>query len=248
MKLSLQLYSARDAGPLADVLRLLADLGFDAVEGYGGVFGDLSALQGLLAETGLAMPSLHVALDLVESDPDQVARIAEATGAGVVFAPHLTPEQRPQDAVGWAAIADRLAAAHAAMAERGLRFGWHNHDFEFVPLPDGQVPMQIILDRAPMIEWEADIAWIIRGGADPLDWIARHGPRITAAHFKDIAPTGECGDEDGWADPGTGIMDWPAIIAALRTHARVEWLVAEHDRPADFDRFARQAARAWATI
>lgn len=110
----------------------------DVVEGCGDVLGDLSAL--------------HVAPDLVESDPVQVARIAEATGAGVVFAPHLTPDQRPQDTAGWVAIAEGLAAAHGAMTERGLRFGWHNHDFEFAPLPDGQVPMQVILDRAPLIE------------------------------------------------------------------------------------------------
>ena len=73
-------------------------------------------------------------------------------GPELFFAPHLTPDQRPQDTAGWAAIAEGLAAAHGAMTERGLRFGWHNHDFEFAPLPDGQVPMQVILDRAPLIE------------------------------------------------------------------------------------------------
>ena len=58
------------------------------------------------------------------------------------------------------------------------------------------MPMEIFLEHAPTLEWEADIAWIVRGGADPFAWIARHGDRITLAHVKDIAPKGECVDED----------------------------------------------------
>lgn len=248
MKLSLQLYSARFATPYAEVIRRLGALGYDAAEGYGGVFDKLPAIAQALSDAGMTMPSLHVSLDLVEESPDRVAEIAGQVGATMIFAPHIGPDQRPTDVAGWRAFAARLAAGHQAMAERGLVFGWHNHEFEFHPLPDGHTPMQIILDEAPMIDWEADIAWIVRGGGDPLAWIAKYGPRITAAHFKDIASEGEKTDEDGWADPGTGTMDWPAIIEALRNHARVELLVAEHDKPADFDRFAIQAARAWQNL
>ena len=108
--------------------------------------------------------------------------------------------------------------------------------------------MDILLTAAPDLEWEADIAWIVKGGGDPLDWIDRHGPRITAAHFKDIAPAGEKADEDGWADPGTGTMDWPAIAAALKAKTPCELLVAEHDNPSDFGRFARAAAELGKTL
>lgn len=245
MKLSLQLYSARFATPYADVIRRLSALGFNAAEGFGGAFDDMPAIRAALEETGMTMPSLHVSLNMIETDPQAVADLAGQVGATMIFAPHLTADQQPKDSQGWQAIGARLAAAHKDMTARGLRFGWHNHDFEFHPTPDGQIPMQIMLDAAPMIEWEADIAWIVRGKGDPLDWIARHGDRITAAHFKDIAPEGEKTDEDGWADPGTGTMDWPAIITALREQTRIELLVAEHDKPSDFDRFATQAARAW---
>ena len=64
--------------------------------------------------------------------------------------------------------------------------------------------------------------------------------RIAAAHIKDIAPEGECVDEDGWADVGHGVMDWTAIMAALRkTDAR--WFVMEHDNPKDHSRFASRS-------
>lgn len=145
-----------------------------------------------------------------------------------------------RDAAGWTAFAERLAAIGAQLLAEGYPFGWHNHDFEFEPLPDGSIPMQIILDTAPQIDWEADIAWITRGGADPMDWIARHGDRITAAHVKDIAPDGDNTDQDGWADVGHGTMPWAKIMAALRD-ANCELYVAEHDNPSDIDRFARQS-------
>ena len=71
--------------------------------------------------------------------------------------------------------------------------------------------------------------------------------RITAAHVKDIAPAGENAAEDGWADPGHGTVDWPALYAALKA-AGVEHFVMEHDNPADPARFAKRAiasAKSW---
>lgn len=248
MKLSLQLFSARDFTPYTDVIARLGVLGFDAAEGFPGVYGDAPGLRAALDAAGIGMPTLHVALDACEEDPAAVAALAATLGASAIYAPWIAPEDRPADAAGWHAFADRLAAAHEAITAKGLSFGWHNHDFEFVPTPDGQIPMEIILNRVPDLDWEADIAWIVRGGGDPLDWIARHGQRITAVHFKDVAPGGEKADEDGWADPGTGIMDWHAIFAALKSNSRASVLVAEHDNPASFDRFAARAIETFRSL
>jgi len=82
-----------------------------------------------------------------------------------------------------------------------------------------------------------DVAWVIRGGADPLAWIKAFGRRITAAHVKDIAKKGENLAEDGWADVGHGTVDWKGIYAALKA-ADVQYFVMEHDNPADDRRFA----------
>ncbi len=241
MKLSFQTYSARNFTPWADVIAHLGALGYDAAEGFGPLYEDPAATRAALDAAGLAMPTLHISLEMAEGDAAALAALAQTLGATAVYVPWIAPEARPTDAAGWEALADRLAACHARITAHGLTFGWHNHDFEFFALPDGQIPMEILLTRAPMIDWEADLAWIIRGKADPLDWIARHGQRITAAHFKDIAPMGEKADEDGWADPGTGIVDWRALHAALATQTRCAVLVAEHDNPSDFNRFAAQA-------
>ncbi len=70
-------------------------------------------------------------------------------------------------------------------------------------------------------------------------WLERYADRIVAAHIKDM--TGDpTGPEDGWADVGHGIMDWPRILPALRASSARYW-VAEHDRPSDAARFARRS-------
>ena len=96
------------------------------------------------------------------------------------------------------------------------------------------------METAPQIEWEADIAWIVRGGANPLEWIERYGKRITIAHVKDIAPQGQNTDEDGWADVGYGVVDCVTISKALR-QAGTGLFVMEHDNPNDLQRFASRS-------
>jgi sugar phosphate isomerase/epimerase len=150
------------------------------------------------------------------------------------------PADRPTDGPGWRAFGARLEAAGRPFVSAGLGFGWHNHDFEFVPTADGSIPQAEILAGGKSLEWEIDVAWVIRGGADPIQWIRRHGPRISAAHVKDIAPAGENLDEDGWADVGHGTVPWPSIMSALHA-VGCQNFVMEHDNPADHQRFAKRS-------
>ena len=89
------------------------------------------------------------------------------------------PDQRPTDAAGWPAFGERLGKVGEKAKKAGFDFAWHNHDFEFEPLADGSVPQKHILDAAPDIGWEMDVAWVVRGGADPLKWIDDYGQRIS---------------------------------------------------------------------
>ena len=81
---------------------------------------------------------------------------------------------------------------------------------------------------------------IVRGNGDHVAEIRKHATRLAACHIKDLAPSGQCLDEDGWADPGHGTMDWPALLSAMK-EANVSLFVAEHDKPNDVARFARRA-------
>ena len=152
----------------------------------------------------------------------------------------MHPDHRPATARGWRDFGARLELAGAPLRAAGLGFGWHNHDFEFVPLPDGTVPMAALLQGGPSLEWEMDVAWVVKGGADPAAWIAAEGRRITAAHVKDIAPAGQNAEEDGWADVGHGTVDWRGLMGLLRG-AGVAHFIIEHDNPSDHTRFARRS-------
>ena len=243
---SYQLYSSRNFPPLAATLTMLADLGYEGVEGYGALYADDAQVAELIAhlgDSGLAMPTAHFGLAQLEGDPAKVLSIATALGITRIYCPYLLPEDRPADAAGWHAFGQRLAAAGRPIREAGLGFGWHNHDFELKALPDGSAPQDHIFAGGPDLEWEIDVAWIVRGGADPQAWIARHAPRITAAHVKDIARPGENAAEDGWADLGQGTIDWKSVMAALRTTPCRNFIM-EHDNPSDHARFAERSLAA----
>ncbi|MDP3897343.1 MAG: sugar phosphate isomerase/epimerase [Mesorhizobium sp.] len=244
MNWSFQLYSARNFQPWDSVLDLVAAAGYTQVEGFGGVYGDLAGLRAGMDRNGLAMPTAHFSIDLLENDFDEARRIASTLGVETMICPHIVLDKRPADAAGWSAFGERLAAVGKTAAAAGYGFGWHNHDFEFKALPDGSVPMQLILDAAPDIGIELDVAWVVRGGADPLDWIDRYAGRIIAVHVKDIAPAGEAKDEDGWADVGHGTIDWAGIMPVLRARTPARVFIMEHDNPSDLGRFARRSIAA----
>jgi sugar phosphate isomerase/epimerase len=248
MDWSFQLYSARNFQPWDEVLAMLARHGYRRVEGFAGVYGDPAGLRAELDGNGLVMPTGHFSLDALENDFEGVATIAGTLGIGLLICPYVAADRRPGDAAGWAAFGRRLAAIDARAKAAGFDFAWHNHDFEFAPLPDGSTPQEHILSAAPETGWEIDVAWVVRAGADPLAWIERHGPRIVAVHVKDIARPGQGLDEDGWADVGHGSMDWKELARTLRERSAARHYVIEHDKPNDVERFARrsiEAARAF---
>jgi len=85
------------------------------------------------------------------------------------------------------------------------------------------------------------------GDGDPIGWIDRYRHRIPLIHVKDVAPVGERTNEDGWSDVGEGALPWPALWSAC-VAAGAEVMIAEHDNPSDFDRFARVSCTAMRTF
>ena len=240
---SMQLYSARKFPPLKETLQQLTDLGYAEVEGFGGLYGDLDALIGGLNETGLKMTSGHFGIDALENDVEGCLAVAKATGMKTMYCPAIDKEDRVKDAAGWTALGKRLEDASKPYVAAGIKFGWHNHAFEFVPTAEGLIPLDLMFAACPDLTWEIDIAWIIRCEADPIEFINKYADRINAVHLKDIAAIGECEDEDGWADVGHGAIEWAPIMAALQA-AYIDHYVMEHDNPKNMERFARRSLAA----
>lgn len=240
---SLQLYTARNHPPMTNVIPLIAKLGFKEVEGFGGVYGEPGKLRALMDKHEVTMPTGHFGLDMLELEKKKVLTVASVLGISKLIVPYISDEQRPASAKGWKEVGKRLAAVAAIYRDEGYPLAWHNHDFEFVELKDGTTPFELIFDAAPLLDWEIDVAWLVRGKANPYKWIKRYAAAITSVHIKDIAKRGENEDEDGWADIGQGTMDWPRIIEALKATRCVHFVV-EHDKPGDLERFCKRSMAA----
>jgi sugar phosphate isomerase/epimerase len=165
-------------------------------------------------------------------------------GVQTIYAPAPPLGEREGGEVEWTALGRELDLIGKIVTAEGVKFGWHNHNWEYANAADGRRYIDILLEQAPDILWQADIAWMVRGGADPIAELRRYAGRIDAVHVKDIAPAGQCVDEDGWADPGYGVLDWSTLVPVLK-EIGVTLFVAEHDKPNDVARFAR---RAFATV
>jgi sugar phosphate isomerase/epimerase len=242
-RLSYQLYSSRKFPDLARQCAMLAQIGYRHAEPYGGLFADIDATERALKDNGLSAPSAHVGLAMFREDlPGTLVKL-KRLGVETAVVPAIPPADRPKERAGWVTLGRELSALAKKLKDGGLRLGWHNHAFEFEKLPDGSMPLEAILGDDPDLWWEPDLAWIARGKADARAWLARYRKRIFAFHVKDIAPEGQCADEDGWADVGTGTIDFAGLLPAMRATPATIWVV-EHDNPNDDARFARRSFQA----
>jgi len=238
--LSFQLYSARTLEPLEAQLKMLTTLGYEKVEPFGGLFNDPQGLKSQLEAHRLSVPSAHIGLDRLRGEPVATVKVCRDLGIQTIYAPAPPPGERAGGEKEWAALGRELDRIGKVVTSEGLKFGWHNHNWEFAKAADGRRYLDLMLEQAPDLLWQAALAWIVRGGADPVAELKRYASRIEAVHIKDIAPAGQSVDEDGWADPGHGVLDWSRLVPVLK-EIGVTLFVAEHDKPNDVARFARRA-------
>jgi len=236
---SYQLYSARNEASLDETLKTLRQLGYTQVEGWGGQFADPAALAQSLKAAGLAMPTAHMGFQQL-ADTDATLKIVDLIGIETVYCPAPPTAEYREGGGDWQKLADDLAGIAAAFKAAGKGFGYHNHHWEFGTLADGRRPIELLL-ASPDMQWEMDLAWVVKADEDPVAWMDRLGGRISAIHVKDIAPAGEKLDEDGWADVGHGTLDWQKLLADAKARTGARYFVMEHDKPSDAIRFARQS-------
>jgi sugar phosphate isomerase/epimerase len=137
-------------------------------------------------------------------------------------------------------MGQRLALIGRRFAADGIRFAYHNHDWDFLTYGDRAGLAWLFDAAAPQdLGWEVDVGWLVRSGQDAAAWIAREGGRLAAAHVKELAREGEAGDEDGWTTLGRGVVPWDELTPMLRAHT--DLFVLEHDNPKDLEAFLRDS-------
>lgn len=236
-----QLYSSRNFPPLADQFPVLKAMGYDAIEPWLPAYeADPALFRRQLDDAGLACYGFHMPLAGLVAEPQRFIDIALTLGATYLIPPYVTAEERQPTADYWRGLGEKLAKGAEAAAPHGLQVAWHNHDFEFVALPDGSRPIDhIFAAGGPSVKFEIDCGWITRAGADPAAELVRFADRIVAIQTKDTAPIGTK-EDDGWVATGDGIIDWAALVSLFRQTA-ADHIVTEHDNPADWQRFATRS-------
>jgi len=238
--LSIQLYTLRSMEDLDRILDTVAQAGYRYVETVGSHLDDVASVRSKLDARGLMASSSHVGMAALREKPDAIAEACRTLGIADLYMPAVPPEQRDMEADGWRSLGQELGRLAERFQKDGIRFGYHNHHWELKPKDGGKTALELIFEEAEgsPLAWQVDVAWLVRGNADPKEWIRRYSSRITAAHVKDIAPAGQNEDQDGWADVGSGVLDWRNLWRSCR-EAGVKWMVVEHDKPADPARTVR---------
>jgi len=240
--ISIQLYTLRALGDVDRELDTAQAAGFRHVETVGSHLDNAADVAARLKRRGMTASSSHVSLAALRERPDTVAAGCRTLGIAQLFMPSVPPAERNMEAAGWTALGHELGAMAERFRRDGIALGYHNHNWELAPKDGAKTALELLFAAAAgsPLTWQVDVAWLVRGGADPKAWIERYKDRVVSAHVKDIAAAGEALDEDGWADVGHGVLDWRDLWRCCRA-AEARWMVVEHDKPADPARCARRS-------
>ena len=224
--IALQMYTLREEmeKDFAGTIRKVAEIGYAAVElaGHGGL--SIQELSGLLADNHLKVAGSHIGLEALESDLPKVIGEAQALGNRHVVVPYLSDDRR-RTSDDYKKVAELLNTYGESLSRSGLTLCYHNHDFEFKALENGQMGEDILLDNTDplFVKAEVDSYWVLKAGQDPVAFIQKHTGRVPLLHIKDMDPA-----DDSFAPVGTGKLPLDALIAAA-PGVGVEYLIVEQD-------------------
>jgi len=225
----LQLYTLRDQTEkdFLGTIRKVAEMGYKAVEFAGYYNTPAKDVRALLDELGLEAPSAHVGLnfgepDKIEGDLAEQIEYAKEIGLKYIVTPWAPlPENPTEDDVNH--LASILEAAGKQVTAAGLKYGYHNHDFEF-KLVNGKPAMDLLLEKVPAeyLIAEFDLGWVHMGGQNPVEYVTRYAGRVPLAHFKDFGQ----GRRD--TEVGKGVVDLKGVLGVAEK-VGIEYFIVEQE-------------------
>ena len=249
LPVGLQLYSVRDdmAKDFKGTLQKVKAMGYDGVE-FAGLFNNTpEQVKAMCAEIGLTPISAHVPLAEMLADIDKVIKDYSTLGVKYIAVPYLGDADRP-GAANFETVLANIKKIGEKFAENGITLLYHNHDFEFVKMPDGRYGLDYMYETidASILQTELDCCWVKVAGEDPAEYVKKYANRCPVVHLKDY--TGEksqnmynlIGLKESakvtstfeFRPVGYGKQDVPTILrAAIASGA--EYLVVEQDNPVE---------------
>jgi sugar phosphate isomerase/epimerase len=241
--IGIQLYTVRDAlqRDYDGTLARLAEIGYREVESGRDHDKPPKQMRDALMRHGLTSPSYHVDWKSLGADWPKVIEDNKIVGRTYLVNPWIEEDVRNQPD-GWKHAAETLNHAGETASKAGIQFAYHNHWIEFVPLEDGKLPYDILLENCDpnLVKMEMDLGWITVGGQDPVKYFERYPGRFCIVHVKDVHGVPDAASVRGdrfagenmtiLSDVGSGIIDWKRIFAHSK-QAGIKHYFVEHDNP-----------------
>ncbi len=255
LPVGIQVYGLRDMledtpERFGEVMRQVKDMGYQGVE-LAGLYGLApQEVKRILDEVGLVPISAHVPLADMMADLDKVISDYKLIGVKFLVVPYLPEEYRPLTD-GYETVLAEMKRIGSAAAANGMTLLYHNHDFEFVTMPDGTFGFDDIYKQVPAdaLKAEPDTCWIKVAGQNPAGYVKKYAGRCPIVHLKDFIKEGQpknlyklIGIETEEQEEDTGIFEfrpvgfgqqlWEPILEAS-LEASAQWVVVEQDEHYD---------------
>ncbi len=190
-------------------IKAIGDMGYKFIEaaGYGdGMFYNMEPVEfkQLVEDNGMKFLASHTGQDLPDEENweetmawwDEAIEAHVAAGVEYIVQPWMG--SAGYDSLeGLKKFCDYFNAVGEKCNEKGIRFGYHNHDGEFEEL-EGEVIYDFMLRNTDpeKVMFQMDLYWVVEGGADPVDYINNYPGRFELWHVKDEAEVGASGNID----------------------------------------------------
>ena len=206
MDYGLQLYSVRDVteSDLEGTLKKVAEIGYRYVE-FAGFFGhSAEEVKAMLDRYGLIVSGTHSGLGDLDADFEGTVKYHKTIGN----TNYIVPGAPTWTAAELDETIEKINKYQPMLAAEGIRMAYHNHDGEFKPNADGQIPHEE-MERRTNIDFQIDTFWAYVAGKDPVEVITRLKDRVHVIHLKDGLRNGH----------GYALGEGEAPVAAVREKA-----------------------------
>ncbi|WP_436414582.1 sugar phosphate isomerase/epimerase family protein [Petrimonas sp.] len=205
----LQLYSLRDdiKADYKATIDSVAKFGYTGVEaaGYndGQFYGMAPAdFKKSIEDAGLEVLSSHTSRPLADKPADTnwdevwawwdtAIQAHKDAGMKYIVAPWMPTPKTIADLKAYCDYYNQIGEKCNAA---GLRFGYHNHNFEFTEI-EGQLMYDYMLNNTDpsKVFFQMDVYWVGEGGKDPVAYFNNFPGRFEQLHIKDETELGKSG-------------------------------------------------------
>lgn len=114
--------------------------------------------------------------------------------------------------------------------KQGMKFGYHNHNFEFSEKLNGESLFDIIMKSIDpdLVVMQLDIGNLFDGGAVALDVVNRYPGRFENVHVKDVKKSDETGKYES-VIIGEGVADVRKVLDLIRNTGGAQVMIIEQE-------------------